>query len=106
MLYDSICHMRRTTIFISEEAEGDLREFARRIKRPVAWVVREAVATYLASQAPPRRPPASIGSGSSGRVDVASRFEELLFADSAPAGASRRPAAPRTRGHKAKRRSR
>lgn len=79
MMYD----MQRTTIFIPEALEAELRQYARRRQQPIAWVVREAVATYLANN---RRfkMPASIGLFASGETDVSERAEELLFADLTP----------------------
>ncbi len=76
--------MKRTTIFIPEPLEADLRVYARRAKKPVAWVVREAVSTYLTTRATPTMLPSSVGMGNSGRSDISERFEELLFADLTP----------------------
>jgi predicted transcriptional regulator len=96
--------MKRTTIFIPEVLEADLQRYARRAKKPAAWVVREAIATFLASHAAPASVPASVGLGNSGRADLSERFEELLFADLTPTGeaellrkASRRRRTPRRR---------
>src|SRR5215204_4640663 len=67
MKYDIIHHMKRTTIFITEALAADLQRHAKRMKQPVALVVREAVAEYLASRATPTPVPASLGMGKSGR---------------------------------------
>lgn len=78
MTYDSICFVKRTTIFIPEALERRLQQYARREDRSVAAVVREALASHLDSkQAPFKLPPTF----NSGRSDIASRFEELLFKD-------------------------
>lgn len=98
--YDSIRHMKRTTIFIPEELEAELQGYARRAKKPTAWVVREAVSTFLAAHRAPATLPSSIGKGASGRADVSERFEDLLFDDlaptSAPVAAPAPPRRPRT----------
>jgi len=78
--------MKRTTIFIPEALEGDLQRYARRAKKPTAWVVREAISTFLASRTAPQPRPLSVGLGDSGRSDLSERFEELLFADLKPTG--------------------
>ena len=73
--------MKRTTIFIPEVLEADLQQYARRTKKPVAWVVREAVSAYLSAHARPSALPASIGMGASGQRDLSERIEQLAFAD-------------------------
>lgn len=74
--------MKRTTIFINEGVERELRLVARRRGRSVAAVVRDAIAREIAAEA---RPPLSfIGVGDSGRHDVAARHEELLWKGLAP----------------------
>jgi plasmid stability protein len=69
--------MKRTTIFIDEGIERELRLVARRRGRSVAAVVREAIAREVAAEA--RRPLSFVGAGDSGRHDVAERHEQLLF---------------------------
>ncbi len=88
--------MRRTTIFIQDALERELKALARRDGRPVAAVVREAVEQYVVAAR--RTAPARLGfiaAGRSGRRDIAERHEDLLF-ESLPAA---RPAAqpPATR---------
>ncbi len=69
--------MKRTTIFIDEGIERELRLVARRRGRSVAAVVREAIAREVAAEA--RHPLSFIGIGDSGRRDIAERHEELLW---------------------------
>lgn len=95
--------MKRTTIFISESLEADLQRFARRAKKPAAWVVREAIAAFLASHQRPASMPGSVGMGASGRADLSERFEDLLFADVTPTGEA---AASRTAPHRRRTRRR
>jgi Ribbon-helix-helix protein, copG family len=53
-------HMEKTTIYLPDELQGQLRYEAKRQKRPQAELIREAVATYLAAQ--PKRLPSFVGS--------------------------------------------
>ena len=70
--------MKRTTIFIDEGIERELRLVARRRGRSVAAVVRDAIAREVAAET---RPSLSfVAKGDSGRRDVAERHEDLLFA--------------------------
>jgi hypothetical protein len=93
--------MKRTTVFIDESIEADLRALARRQQRPVAALVREAVEQYVVAgrQAGPARP-GFVAIGRSGFGDTAERHEEMLFADLAPhggTGAGRTQPAPKGR---------
>src|SRR4026208_1635454 len=51
-IYVSICHMKRTTVFLPEALERELQLCARQEGRPTASLVREALAEYV-----PRHPP-------------------------------------------------
>lgn len=91
--------MKRTTIFVPEPLERDLQLYARSERKPVAFVVREALVEYLAARQPASALPSFVGIGQSGRSDTAERHEELLWAaprHAAPASASR-PAVSRKR---------
>ncbi len=73
--------MKRTTLFIDEALERDLQSIARQEKRAVASVVREALATYVASREPADTPALSfIGAGASGHSDTAERHEDTAVA--------------------------
>jgi hypothetical protein len=79
--------MKRTTIFIEEGVERELRLVARRRGLSVAAVVRDAIAREVRGAA---RPALSfVGVGDSGRRDVAERHEELLWKEHAPEPPSR-----------------
>ncbi len=67
----------KTTIYLDPADYQRLKALARAQGRPTAELVREAVAVYARTQPAPRRP-SSLGSGRSGRGDVAERAEELL----------------------------
>ncbi len=89
--------MKRTSLFIDEALERDLQAIARQDKRPVASVVREALAIYVANREPADTPALSfIGAGASGHSDTAERHEELLWRDAG------KKAAPRARARKAR----
>ena len=91
-MYDSIRHMKRTTIFVPEPLERDLQLYARSEGKPVAAVVREALVEYLADRRPASALPSFVGIGHSGRSDIAERHEELLWTD--PHGRQPRAASP------------
>jgi predicted transcriptional regulator len=89
--------MKRTTLFIDPQLERELQALARRDGRPMAALVREAVAQYVAAAR--RERPARLSfaaAGRSGRADIADRHEELLF-DANPAPRRPRPKPSRRR---------
>lgn len=63
-------HMKRTTIFLTDDLERLLQETARRTARPQAEIVREALSQYLQGQARPW--PRSIGMGENADQSVTS----------------------------------
>ena len=84
--------MKRTTIFIEPQLERELQALARRMGRPMAAIVREAVAQYVAADR--ERRPSRLGfvaSGRSGRRDIAERHEDLLFQAYEPSATARPP---------------
>jgi hypothetical protein len=99
--------MKRTTIFIDESVQADLQALARRQQRPVAALVREAVAQYVVAerQALPSKL-GFVGIGRSGAADTAERHDALVFGGLTPHGTRdsvayptpRRRASPRRRG--------
>lgn len=87
MTYGSICHMKRTTVFLDEGLEREMRSMAESRGKPVASLVREALGRYVASETKRRRPLLRfIAAGRSGRSDTAKRHEELVFRDLRPHG--------------------
>ena len=91
--------MKRTTIFIEPQLERELQALARRSGRPMAAIVREAVAQYVAADR--ERRPSRLGfvaSGRSGRRDIAERHEDLLF-QADPAGRPGTSSAPNPGAH-------
>jgi predicted transcriptional regulator len=95
--------MKRTTMFIDPQLERELQALARRDGRPMAALVREAIAQYVAAARAQRTGRLGfIAAGRSGRSDIADRHEDLLFDANPPSPAksrprSRRPASPRRR---------
>jgi hypothetical protein len=72
--------MKRTTIFIDEAVEADMRAVARQEGRPLAAVVREAFGDYLRNRKQRKgKRLAFIAVGRSGYRDTAERNEELLW---------------------------
>ena len=67
----------KTTVYLTQDEYGLLKELARAQKRPAAELVREAVAEYAHRHAVNERPQ-SLGAGRSGRGDLSERAEELL----------------------------
>lgn len=68
--------MKRTTIYLEPELEVLLKLEVLRQKRPMAKIVREAVAAYVTRE--PRQAPPGAGAFASGRADTAARAEEVL----------------------------
>src|SRR5262245_6253805 len=86
--------MKRTTVFLYETTECDLKTLARQQGRPVADMVREAIVEYVAREKTKARPPLRfLAFGRSGHTDTAERHEELLFAEPAPAPTRPKPSA-------------
>jgi predicted transcriptional regulator len=107
--------MKRTTVFLYETTECDLKALARRRGRPVADMIREAIGEYVSREKEKDRPSLRfLAIGRSGHTDTAERHEEILFADRQPRAsttlrtAPEPPAAPRPRkpAARARRRSR
>ncbi len=80
-MYAIIQHMKRTTIFIDEALEGDLRAIAERERRPVSGLVREALESYVALRKRKGPKLGFIAIGGSGRHETAEVHEELLWRD-------------------------
>ncbi len=77
--------MKRTTIFVDEAVEHDLKAIAGRRRRPVAALVREALAEYVTHEKRANRTSLSfVAAGASGHTDTADRHEEILWQDAAP----------------------
>jgi hypothetical protein len=101
--------MKRTTVFLYETTECDLKALARQQGRPVADMVREALVDYVAREKEKaRRPLRFVAIGDSGVTDTAERHEELVFAGLDPhtgIAASPRPDPPRPVKHRRRKRA-
>lgn len=79
--------MKRTTIFVDETIERDLKALAASADVPVAALVREALSEYVARRQETAAPPVRfLAAGRSGRDDVAEHSEEIVFAELEPHG--------------------
>jgi len=89
--------MKRTTVFLYETTECDLKALARQQGRPVADMIREAIAEYVTREkGKARRPLRFLGIGRSGHTDTAERHEELLFTELDAHGGATPPSARAT----------
>jgi len=70
------------SVRLDEETEALIRRMARLAGRSKSWVVREAVATYAATERPSRTPYEAlaplVGTGGTGRSDLSERTGEGL----------------------------
>ena len=79
--------MKRTTIFVDEAIEKDLKVLARRQGRTAAAVIRDALARYVRDQVDgPGLALRIVGLGASGHRDTAETHEDLLWAEIEPHG--------------------
>ena len=69
--------MKKTTVYLDEEAYRRLKRMALALRRAPAEMVREAVAEYTVRHAP-RRGARSVGAFTSGRRDLGQQAEALL----------------------------
>jgi predicted transcriptional regulator len=75
--------MLRTTVYLDETTESELRVLARKSGRSKAELIREALRTYVAkarSKIESELPP-GVGRYSSSRDDVSERADVLLWVD-------------------------
>lgn len=78
-IYGTIYVMRKTTVYLSEEAVYALRRLAAQTGSSQADLVRDAIETYVAERAP-KRQFRSAGIGASGRTDsIADQDEEEIL---------------------------
>ncbi len=77
LLYMATIYSMKTTVYLNPEDYRRLKALAKERGRPVAELVREAVAEYAVRHAKTTGP-VSIGVGHSGRGDVSERAEEFL----------------------------
>ncbi|MBI4606226.1 MAG: hypothetical protein HY721_30025 [Planctomycetes bacterium] len=78
--------MRRTTVFLEEAVDRDLKAIARAKNVPAAAILREALASYLKSEKKKLSRLSIVAMGRSGRTDVAETHEDALWAGLEPHG--------------------
>jgi len=71
--------MRRTTIFADDNLINEIKEISKEENRSIADILREAMEVYIKQKRHKKKKISFIGIGSSGRMDVAERHEELLW---------------------------
>jgi metal-responsive CopG/Arc/MetJ family transcriptional regulator len=71
--------MKPTTIYLPEETEANLQELANQTGKSISEIIQELIADYLAQK--PQKLPKSIGMGASGRSDLSSQTEQLLWTE-------------------------
>ncbi|MGH7884780.1 MAG: CopG family transcriptional regulator [Thermodesulfobacteriota bacterium] len=70
--------MKRSTIFLDEQLETDIKYIAKVKKRKVSHIIREALFEYVAKEKQSSKP-SFIGIGSSGIKNISETHEETLF---------------------------
>lgn len=71
--------MKPTTIYLPEETEANLQELAKETEKSVSELIQELINNYLSQTT--KKLPKSIGMGASGRSDLSSRTDELLWTE-------------------------
>ena len=69
--------MKPTTIYLPEETEATLQELANQTGKSISEIIQELVTDYFTQT--PKKLPKSIGMGASGRADLSSKTEQLLW---------------------------
>jgi hypothetical protein len=69
--------MKPTTIYLPEETEASLQELANKTGKLLPELIREVINDYLTEKSP--KLPKSVGMGASGRSDLSSKTEQLLW---------------------------
>ena len=73
--------MKRTTVFLDEGLERDLKALAARKGEPAASLVREALGEYVTRHRHEELRLGFLAAGRSGRSEVAETHEEILWKD-------------------------
>jgi len=85
MVYGTLLHVEKTTVYVDQQVKRDLEALAKRLGRPQAELLREALVQYLDRQKRPSLPSfvATSAVGGDASIDVRALRE----------GAGREPAA-------------
>jgi len=71
--------MKPTTIYLPEETEANLQELANKIGKSVSEIIQEVITNYVTQTT--QKLPKSVGMGASGRSDLSSLSEQLLWTE-------------------------
>ncbi len=71
--------MKQTIIYLPEETEANLQELAKQTGKSVSELIQEVISNYLTQKA--QKLPKSVGMGASGRSDLSSKIDELLWTE-------------------------
>ncbi|MGI0479264.1 hypothetical protein ACN4EE_00585 [Geminocystis sp. CENA526] len=71
--------MQATTIYLPTETQNKLEKICQEKGKTVAEVIQEIVINQLENQ--PKKLPKSMGMGASGRGDLSSKVDELLWTE-------------------------
>jgi predicted transcriptional regulator len=73
--------MKRTTVYLEEDLNLELKHLADQQGRPQAELIREALRDYAQANRASRAVPEWVGLGQSGVGNLSERVDELLFSD-------------------------
>jgi predicted transcriptional regulator len=73
--------MKRTTVYLEEDLNLELKHLADQQGRPQAELIREALRDYAQANRSSRAIPEWVGLGQSGVGNLSERVDELLFSD-------------------------
>ncbi len=71
--------MKQTIIYLPEETEANLQELAKQTGKSVSELIQEVISNYLSQKT--QKLPKSVGMGASGRSDLSSKINELLWTE-------------------------
>ena len=71
--------MKQTTIYLPEEIEASLQELAKKRGNSISELIEEVIDDYLIKTS--QKLPKSTGMGASGRSDLSSKAEQLLWTE-------------------------
>ena len=71
--------MKTTPIYLPQETEASLQELANKTGKSIPELIEKFINDYLADK--PQKLPKSIGMGASGRSDLSSKAEQLLWTE-------------------------
>ena len=70
--------MKRSTIFIDEDLDADIKHLARVTGKKVSHLIREALKEYV-KRSKNKKQPFFVGIGRSGKEDISETYEDKLW---------------------------